>query len=255
MDEPVPSAGPESSRAGAGRLEKRSAPTTDGDRPDAAGLAAAAFRGLGVIPAHGGTHRRSCRPRGRHSESGRVLDVGLPRCRTRPTQRTTPMLSIATLVVVPGVLAPPDPYVLLVDDHEPSLRAPRPGGRGSRGIAACRRTLRHRGAALLRRDPSPSVVVTDLSMPNLDGHGPGRWLQARHPSAPDHPDDGPGLRRAVARPRCGASSPAMLAKPVDVERFLDLPRSPHAARGQSRPGPRRSLTAPTRCGLTMPGSW
>jgi CheY-like chemotaxis protein len=58
-------------------------------------------------------------------------------------------------------------------------------------------------------------------MPNLDGQGLARWLRARYPSVPlilltgedlDAPNLA-GLRRFFT---------AVLTKPIEVERFLDL---------------------------------
>jgi CheY-like chemotaxis protein len=74
------------------------------------------------------------------------------------------------------------PYVLLVDDHEPSLKqlSEVVRGAGYWCSTASSATLAV-GQCDHRR---PQVVVTDLSMPNLDGRGLADWIKARHPSLP-----------------------------------------------------------------------
>src|SRR4051812_39840645 len=79
------------------------------------------------------------------------------------------MFSVAPLTITPPSRGAVDSYVLLVDDHEPSLFQLRDlvelsGHRciatssGSEALAYCERSR-------------PRVVVTDLTMPNLDGRG------------------------------------------------------------------------------------
>jgi CheY-like chemotaxis protein len=118
----------------------------------------------------------------------------------------------------PGVPVP-GAYVLLVDDHEPSLQmldalvqlSGHPCLSAHSGTDALR-------LCDLRR---PRVVITDLSMPNLDGRGLARWVQTRHPSIPfilltGHPLDA----RSIADLR--RTFTAVLSKPVDVDRLLGL---------------------------------
>jgi CheY-like chemotaxis protein len=126
------------------------------------------------------------------------------------------MLSVVP-IARPTVIRRPRPYVLLVDDHAPSLRrlcqvvkgAGHPcvaAGSASEALTHCET---HR----------PQVVVTDLSMPNLDGLGLAGWMHLRYPSVPlilmtGQPLDSSSfdsLRRTFTE---------VLRKPLDVERFL-----------------------------------
>jgi CheY-like chemotaxis protein len=65
----------------------------------------------------------------------------------------------------------------------------------------------------------PRVVVTDLSMPNLDGLGLAEWMHLRFPSVPLILMTGqfldPSTRTALAR-----IFTAVMPKPVDVEQLL-----------------------------------
>jgi len=112
-----------------------------------------------------------------------------------------------------------DSYVLLVDDHEPSLQqlrelvslsghpcvAARSGTEALRCCDACR----------------PRVVVTDLTMPNLDGRALARWIQERHPSVPIVLMTGQVVEpRSLGELR--RTFTAVLPKPIDVNRLLDL---------------------------------
>jgi len=134
---------------------------------------------------------------------------------------------------VPGA----ESYVLLVDDHEPSLRRLAEvikhsghcclaAGSGTEALRCCDRCR-------------PRVVVTDLSMPNLDGHGLARWLQARHPSVPlilvtgqeFDPRSLEEMRRIFT---------AVLSKPIDIGQLLDhldrlMPPRPKRERDAGRP--------------------
>jgi CheY-like chemotaxis protein len=141
------------------------------------------------------------------------------------------MMSAAFSRIVPApapVLAPAPasasaaaakPYVLLVDDHEPSLRQLDAliRGAGHRCVAACSGT-----EALHCCDSRrPRVVVTDLAMPNLDGVGLARWLHARYPSIPlilmtAHELD------AQARGALEHTFTAVLPKPIDIQNLLGL---------------------------------
>src|SRR6478736_6442830 len=74
------------------------------------------------------------------------------------------------------------PYVLLVDDHEPSLRGLHQivDLAGHRCVSTC-----SPGDAVRVCDAClPQLVVTDLGMPNLDGQALARWLRSRFPSVP-----------------------------------------------------------------------
>lgn len=121
-------------------------------------------------------------------------------------------------ITMPAHVRPARPYVLLVDDHQPSLtrlcQVVKSAGypcltaaSGAEAVALCE----------ARR---PQVVVTDLSMPNLDGLGLAGWLSQRYPSVPLilmtgqklDTTDVDALRRSFT---------AVLTKPLDVEDFLD----------------------------------
>jgi CheY-like chemotaxis protein len=126
------------------------------------------------------------------------------------------MLSIDTLE--PRAPAPTAaPFVLLVDDHAPSLRQLQDvvtmfghpcvsAGSASDALVYCDAR-------------PPQVVVTDLSMPDLDGRGLARWLKARFPTLPiilvtgEELDDPTtvALRQTFEE---------VLKKPVDVELLL-----------------------------------
>jgi CheY-like chemotaxis protein len=154
------------------------------------------------------------------------------------------MMSMAPFLIAPGPApATADPYVLLVDDHEPSLRRLDEVVRlsGHRCVQA------RSGAEALcwcetRR---PRVVVTDLVMPDLDGRGLARWLQARYPSVPiilmtGQPFDSGSLCELQR------TFTAILPKPIDIPRLLGLierlmPPQPQA-QAQPRPGPHPSRT-------------
>jgi CheY-like chemotaxis protein len=138
------------------------------------------------------------------------------------------MLSVAPPSIMPASGAAPDSYVLLVDDHEPTLRQLDEllSGAGHRCVAA-----RSGAEALVCCDRRrPRLVLTDLAMPNLDGFGLARWLKARYPSVPlvlmtgqpFDPETLHELRRTFAD---------VLPKPVDIDHLLGLvdrvmPRNP-----------------------------
>jgi CheY-like chemotaxis protein len=131
----------------------------------------------------------------------------------------------------------PDSYILLVDDHEPSLRQLDELVRltGHRCVAT-----RSGTEALLCCDRSrPRVVVTDFSMPNLDGRGLAHWLQTRHPSVAIILLTGQAFddRSLVQLQRIFT---AVMSKPVDIEQLLGLlerlmPASPNRVRDTRRP--------------------
>lgn len=111
------------------------------------------------------------------------------------------------------------PFVLLVDDHEPSLRGlseviERAGFR-------CVATRSPTDALSYCDSRRPRVVVTDLAMPGIDGGMLGRWLHARYPGIPlvlitGHDPDDPAVvpLRSTFR--------AILTKPLEPDQFLRL---------------------------------
>jgi len=128
------------------------------------------------------------------------------------------MLSIAPIeALLPAPTA--DPFVLLVDDHAPSLRQLQDvvttfghpcvaAGSASDALVYC-------------DSRSPQVVVTDLSMPELDGQGLARWLKARFPTLPIILVTGEELdAHTIVALR--QTFEEVLKKPVDVESFLSL---------------------------------
>src|SRR3954471_14942712 len=92
------------------------------------------------------------------------------------------MLSVAPMVHLAHIARPRPAYVLLVDDHIQSLR------RLSMVVRSAGYTCEIASSAteaLAFCDwQRPQVVVTDLTMPNLDGRGLAVWLKARYPSVP-----------------------------------------------------------------------
>ena len=128
------------------------------------------------------------------------------------------MLSVAPLLSArPGNV--PGPYVLLVDDHEPSLRQ-------LHEVVAlsghrCVSTPSPTDAVRLCDARRPQVVVTDLAMPNLDGQALARWLRSRFPSIPIVLMTGQALDVETLEGLEGTFT-AILAKPVDIDRFVSL---------------------------------
>jgi CheY-like chemotaxis protein len=110
-------------------------------------------------------------------------------------------------------------YVLLVDDHEPSLEQLRLVLEAA-GYA-CASTSSASEALEYCDSRPPTLVVTDLRMPRIDGRGLARWVHARYPSTPivlvtAEALDAPTLsllRHTFA---------AVLSKPLDVDPFLRL---------------------------------
>jgi CheY-like chemotaxis protein len=126
------------------------------------------------------------------------------------------MLSVAPLIDQ-GPLRAESPYVLLVDDHMPSLKrlCEIVEGAGHPCVMAASAT-----EALTYCDARrPQVVVTDLSMPNLDGRGLASWLSARFPSMPLILMTGQSLD-ASALESLNRTFLAVLPKPVDIDWFL-----------------------------------
>ncbi len=125
----------------------------------------------------------------------------------------------------------PEPFVLLVDDHEPSLiklqKLVESAG------YACVATPSAPEALVLCDARRPTLVVTDLSMPRLDGQGLARWLKARYPSMPILLVTGEVLD-APAQASLRRTFAAVLPKPLQVETFLSIVDDlmPGTSRGQ-----------------------
>lgn len=126
------------------------------------------------------------------------------------------MLSVLPIVFTPRIRRP-TPYVLLVDDHEPSLRrlCQVVKGAGYPCVAAVSAAEALAHCEVHR----PQVVVTDLSMPNLDGVGLAGWLKLRYPSVPLILMTGQQLDSSSVD-SLRRTFTAVLTKPLDVERFL-----------------------------------
>ena len=128
------------------------------------------------------------------------------------------MLSVAPLSLTASSPCH-EPFVLLVDDDEPSLMKLKKvlEATGFRCVAAT-----SAAEALVVCDARrPSLVVTDLSMPRLDGRGLARWLKARYPSMPILLVTGEYLdgRTQDVFQRTFA---AVLPKPLQFDTFLSL---------------------------------
>jgi CheY-like chemotaxis protein len=139
------------------------------------------------------------------------------------------MLSIAPLsTTLPAPTV--EPFVLVVDDHEPSLvklqRVIEAAGYQCVAAASAPEAL------VVCDARRPALVVTDLAMPRLDGQGLARWLKARYPSVPILLVTGEVLD-APAQADLGRTFAAVLTKPLEVESFLHLIDSlmPGAGRG------------------------
>jgi CheY-like chemotaxis protein len=128
------------------------------------------------------------------------------------------MLSLAPTVSA-GTCNASSPYVLLVDDHEPSLRQLHEVVRlhGHRCVSTC-----SPGDAVRFCDSRrPQVVLTDLAMPNLDGQALARWLRSRFPSLPIILMTGQELDAATRR-TLQRTFTAILPKPLDIEALLSV---------------------------------
>lgn len=123
--------------------------------------------------------------------------------------------------IVPVTLRPitADPFLLLVDDHEPSLKTLQTVLE-SVGYS-CVATPSPSDALAYCDSRRPSLVVTDLAMPRLDGHGLARGLKARYPALPILLVTGEVLdatTRALFRPIFAG----VFSKPLEIEPFLAL---------------------------------
>ena len=112
-----------------------------------------------------------------------------------------------------------DRVVLLVDDHARTLCALRQVVELA-GLA-CFATVSSWEALRFCHERKPCLVVTDLAMPELDGHGLGLSIQAKHPGVPMLLVTGELLDSADLY-RLGATFNAVLLKPLQVDRFLTL---------------------------------
>ena len=126
------------------------------------------------------------------------------------------MLTVAP-VRTPIPTAPPERFILLVDDHEPSLR-------GLRQVVesagyACVAFPTSPEALSFGLAKRPTLVVTDLVMPDLDGRGLARRFKSRDPSLPillltGEMLDDPALSALKQ------TFDAVFTKPLQVESFL-----------------------------------
>lgn len=118
----------------------------------------------------------------------------------------------------PSMTRPGQPYVLLVDDQPLCLQQLHEvvASAGHECVSAASAT-----DAVSSCDASlPRVVVTDLAMPNLDGHGLARWLKDRFPSVPIILVTGEMLDSGT-RAAFGETFTAVFSKPVDIESLLE----------------------------------
>lgn len=114
---------------------------------------------------------------------------------------------------------PAQPYVLLVDDHAPSLERLRQVLEAA-GYACVSTTSAPEALDYCETRP-PTLVVTDLRMPRLDGPGLARWVQGRYPATPivlvtGELLDGPALDQ-LCRTFAG-----VFTKPINIGPLLDL---------------------------------
>lgn len=112
---------------------------------------------------------------------------------------------------------PENPYVLLVDDDRLGVRCLKAVVEGA-GYA-CALAYGAREALSYCEEQRPQVVVTDLSMPNLDGCGLASWMKTRFPSVPILLMTGEDLSD-IDHAHLKRSFTTIFTKPVDIERFL-----------------------------------
>ena len=127
------------------------------------------------------------------------------------------MLSVAPVLTTSVGLG--QPYILLVDDHEPSLETLRlvleTAGYDCVSTNSAPEALEYCDT---RR---PTLVVTDLRMPRIDGPCLARWLQARYPATPIVLVTGEPLESSTQR-LLEQTFVAVLSKPIDAKTFLEL---------------------------------
>ncbi len=128
------------------------------------------------------------------------------------------MPSIAPLSLVVSAPGAAEPFVLLVDDHEPSLV------KLQKLVEAagyhCLATASSPEALVLCDSQRPSLVVTDLAMPGLDGQVLARWFKARYPAVPIVLVTGE-LLDDPTRADLQATFAAVFPKPLPVDSFLN----------------------------------
>src|SRR5262249_5126442 len=127
-----------------------------------------------VITAHGGKTTL-------HVGAGLRLGASLPRVMNTP-RCAGPMLCVLPFVSVAPTGHSRRAYLLLVGGHGHWLP-----GRAlvvRFGGYACEIATSAAEALQVCDAQRPRVVVTDLTMPNLDGRGLAGWLSARYPSVP-----------------------------------------------------------------------
>jgi CheY-like chemotaxis protein len=123
-------------------------------------------------------------------------------------------------VVTPSLISTdprPEPFVLLVDDHGPSLL--RLHALLESVGYACVSSESPAEALALCDHRRPAVIVTDLDMPRIDGHGLARAVGSRYPGLPILLVTGNMLdlttQRAYRQTFAG-----VFFKPIEVEPFL-----------------------------------
>jgi CheY-like chemotaxis protein len=132
------------------------------------------------------------------------------------------------VAAVPGT-APPHPLVLLVDDDAP-LRETLALVLEDAGYRVVQATDGRAALALLATGPAIDALVTDLSMPGLDGVAVIRAAQARCPGLPavlltgyagDGTMRGGTMIEGAGTCSAGAGTYALLCKPVTAPQLAD----------------------------------
>ena len=128
-----------------------------------------------------------------------------------------------TLSVAPLIACDPDlsktPFVLIVDDHAPSLERLKALIEHSGYVCV---TASSAAEALIYCDQNrPALVITDYSMPRLNGDGLARWLKARYPSTPIVLITG-DIMTAEFHQSLGENFLVVIKKPLQVEPFLAI---------------------------------
>jgi CheY-like chemotaxis protein len=113
----------------------------------------------------------------------------------------------------------PDPFILLVDDHLPSLQHLRMVVESAGHPCVAKSSPQE--ALAFGWSRRPSLVVTDLAMPRLNGRSLARGLKARYPLLPIVLVTGELLDDATLASLRRTFSD-VLTKPLQVERLLDL---------------------------------
>ncbi|GAC1447806.1 MAG: hypothetical protein NVSMB9_30390 [Isosphaeraceae bacterium] len=111
------------------------------------------------------------------------------------------------------------PFVLLVDDDEPCLKRLRKVVESAGYV--CETSNSAPDALVYCDERPPALVVTDLSMPRLDGRGLARWIKARYPTVPILLLSGEVFAPHVQAPMTEFFD-AILSKPLQIDVFLTL---------------------------------